>query len=120
MPAWSRYLLTGEPLPPPPPPYPVKKFLSIDPFTLDSYAGEYRLADKGTMINVVRRRDYLLVHDGSGSPDEMFAETFRDFGTRVEKLQVSFHVDANGKVIGLTWHPQGKAAGESEEATRVR
>lgn len=120
MPAWSRYLLTGEPLPPPPRPYPVKKFLSIDPFTLDSYAGEYRLAKQGTMVNVVRRRDYLLVDDSSGSPDEMFAETFQDFGTRVERLQISFHVDANGKVTGLTWYPRGKAAGESEEATRVR
>jgi hypothetical protein len=87
---------------------------------LDRYAGEYRLAKEGTAINVVRRRDYLLVDDSSGSPAEMFAETLQDFGTRVEKLQISFRVDANGNVTGLTWFPRGKAAGQSEEATRVR
>jgi D-alanyl-D-alanine-carboxypeptidase/D-alanyl-D-alanine-endopeptidase len=120
LPAWSRYLLTGEPLPPPPPPYAVRKFVSIDPFALDSYAGEYRLAKEGTVINVVRRRDYLLVDDTSGSPAEMFAETLLDFGTRVEKLQISFRTDENGKVTGLTWYPRGKAAGHSEDASRVR
>lgn len=118
LPAWSRYLLTGEPLPPPPPPYPVKKFVSIDPFTLDSYAGVYRLAKEGTTVNVVRRRDYLLVDDTSGSPAEMFAETLQDFGMRVGNLQISFHTDENGKVTGLTWYPRGKAAEQSEEAPK--
>jgi serine-type D-Ala-D-Ala carboxypeptidase/endopeptidase len=120
LPAWSRYLLTGEPLPPPPAPYPVRTFVSIDPFTLDRYAGEYRLANAGTVVNIVRRRDYLLVDDSSGSPTEMFSETLQDFGTRVGRLQVSFQTDANGNVTGLTWYPRGKAAGQSEEATRIR
>lgn len=119
LPAWSRYLLTGEPLPPPPAPYPVRKFVSIDPFTLDNYAGEYRRAKDGTLVSVVRRRDYLLVNDGSGAPDEMFAQTLQDFSTRVGPIQISFHTDANGNVTGLTWYPRGKAGGQSEEATRA-
>ena len=119
LPAWSRYLLTGAPLPPPPAPYPVRKFVSIDPFTLDSYAGEYRRAKDGTSVNVVRRRDYLLVDDSSGAPAEMFAETLQDFSTRVGPLQISFHTDGDGNVTGLTWHPRGKAGGQAEEATCV-
>lgn len=120
LPAWSRYLLTGAPLPPPPAPYPVKKFVSIDPFTLDKYAGEYRLANGEALIRVVRRRDYLLVDDGSGAPAEMFAETLRDFGMRVESLQVAFRTDGKGNVIGLTRYPRGKAGGQADEAVRVR
>lgn len=119
LPAWSRYLLTGAPLPPTPAPYPVRKFVSIDPFTLDDYAGKYRLAN-GTLIDVVRRRDYLLVHDGSGAPQEVFAETLQDFGTRVEPLQISFRTDEKGEVTGLTWYPRGRAGGQAEQATRLR
>lgn len=118
--AWSSYLLTGEPLPPPAAPYPVKKFVSIDPFTLDSYAGEYRRAKDGASISIVRRRDYLLVGDGSGDTTEMFAETLEDFSMRVGRFQISFHTDRNGNVTGLTWYPRGKVGGQSEEATRVR
>jgi hypothetical protein len=83
-------------------PRPVKKFVSIDPYTLDSYAGDYRLRKEGAMIRFVRWRDYLLVNDGTGSPDEMRAETLRDFGRRVGALEVTFHADENGKVTGLT------------------
>ena len=72
------------------------------------------------MINVVRRRDYLLVDDSSGSPAELFSESLQDFSTRVERLQISFHTDGNGNVTGLTWYRRGKAGGQSEEATRVR
>lgn len=120
LPAWSRYLLTGEPLPPPPPPYPVRQFVSVDPFVLDGYAGRYRLAKDGTTIDVVRRRDYLLVDDGSGSPTEVFSETLQDFSARVERLQITFRTDANGNVAGLAWYPRGKAGGQPEEAARVR
>jgi CubicO group peptidase (beta-lactamase class C family) len=120
LPLWSRYLLTGEPLPPPPPPYPVRQFVSVDPFLLDGYAGRYRLVKDGTSINVVRRRDYLLVDDGSGSPAEVFSQSLQDFSARVERLQITFRTDTNGNVVGLTWYPRGKADGPSEEATRVR
>jgi serine-type D-Ala-D-Ala carboxypeptidase/endopeptidase len=120
LPLWGQYLLTGRPLPPPPAPRPVKKFVSIDPYALDSYAGEYRLAKEGTTLRFARRRDYLLVDDGSGSPDELQAQSLRDFGRRVGDLEVTFHADESGKVTGLTWYPKGKAAGQAEEATRIR
>jgi len=50
----------------------------------------------------------------------MHAESLRDFGRRVGALQVTFHADQNGNVTGLTWYPDGKAAGQAEKATRVR
>jgi serine-type D-Ala-D-Ala carboxypeptidase/endopeptidase len=120
LPAWSRYLLTGAPLPPIPAPYPVQKFVSIDPWALDRYAGEYRRAKDGATITVVRRRDYLLADDGSGVPAELFAETLQDFAMRVESLRVSFHTDADGKVSRLTWYPEGRTEGRGEIAVRIQ
>ncbi len=116
--ALARHLLTGAPLRPPPPAVPVRTFVKVDRKLLDSYAGQYR-AGEDQEIRVARRDDYLMIDDVGSGASEFFAESAREFGTRVGDEQVTFRVEPDGEVIGLTWYPDGRSSGKSQEAVRL-
>jgi CubicO group peptidase (beta-lactamase class C family) len=81
--------------------------ITLDPATLDSYAGRYDLQDEGITT---------IAHDGAvltielpeswGLPKlALHAESQRDFFATELPLRVTFEVDASNRVSGMLVHP---------------
>jgi len=80
--------------------------VKVDPAILDRYAGRYELAPT-FVITVTRNGDHLFAQ-ATGQPNfEIFAEDDHDFFYKVVDAQITFEVDANGRVTSLVLHQNG-------------
>lgn len=116
----AMHLLTGrslDPSPPAPtPPKPFKPALE----RLATYAGRYRLVS-GTVMTVASRGDHLAVETAPGDGVSTFLpQSERDFYLNTGNDELTFYVDAEGRVTGLVLHGDGRTASTGHKAaTRI-
>lgn len=116
--AIAMHLLTGRSLAPAPPAPPERKIIKLDHQVLESYAGRYRLTPD-TMLTVARKAEYLLVDTTGNGVSEFFAVGKQDFFLNTGNDEITFQVDADGRVTGLALYGDGKGTGEYRIAPRV-
>ena len=81
--------------------------ISLDPKTLESYAGEYALAPD--FVLTITPRAGRLFAVATGQPElEIFASKKDEFFYKAVDAQISFQRGANGSVTGLTLHQNGQ------------
>lgn len=116
----AMHLLTGKPLPPAPTAPAPRKPVGVPAESLSACAGRYRL-ESGAVMTVVDRRHYLAVETAPGSGISTFLPLGeREFYLNTGNDELTFNVDAEGRVTGLVLHGDGKAAiGGHEEAIRI-
>ncbi len=89
--------------------------ITVDPATLDRFVGEYQLAPTFTIT--ITKEDGALQAQATGQPKyPIFPEAPDRFFYKVVDAQISFTVDASGKVTSLTLH-QG---GNNVPGTKIR
>lgn len=104
-------VLRGETVEPPK----VRAVAKIDPAVLDDYPGTYRLAPTFA-ITVTRERDRLYVQATDQPKLAVYAAGDDVFFLRVVKAEVHFERNAEGKVVRLVLHQNGrKTPGAREE-----
>lgn len=114
----AMHLLTGKPLPPAPPAPAPRRTVKVSPKQLSAYAGRYRLAS-GAVMTAASRGDSLAVEAAPGSGISTFlAQDNRDFYLNTGNDEITFKVDADGRVTGLVLHGDGKA-GDDHKAARI-
>jgi hypothetical protein len=79
----------------------------IDPALLDRYAGTYKFADNDFVV-VSREGGHLVESENGQDPLALFPEGDRDFFFKIVDAQVSFEIDADGKVAAAIWHQDGQ------------
>ncbi len=85
----------------------VRKEIAVDEKILERYVGTYELAP--TFAIAVTREGNHLFAQATGQPRfEIFAETERDFFLKVVDAQITFDVDAEGRVTGMVLHQNGQ------------
>jgi len=85
----------------------VRKEVPVEPKVTLGYVGTYRLAPGVTIT--VRQETTRLFGQVTGQPAfEMFAEDERTFFLKVVDAQVTFEVDAQGRVTALVLHQNGR------------
>src|SRR5262249_46198647 len=88
---------------------------------LDQYVGIYTL-DKNVRFTLLRQGDGVVARLTGQPFFPLFASAKDEFFYKVVDAQISFHRDAEGKVIGLTLHQNGRdlqAARDSAPAPHV-
>ncbi|WP_165357445.1 serine hydrolase [Sphingosinicella sp. CPCC 101087] len=110
------HLLAGRPLPAAPD-APRNSIVAVDRATLDGYAGRYRLAD-GRILELARKDSHLLVHRPGNGISEFFPTGPRDFFLDTGNDELSFQLDAEGRITGLVLYGDGRG-GEGMPATRL-
>jgi CubicO group peptidase (beta-lactamase class C family) len=79
----------------------------IDPALLDRYAGTYKFADNDFVV-VSREGGHLVESENGQDPLALFPEGDRDFFFKIVDAQISFEIDADGKVAAAIWHQDGQ------------
>lgn len=116
--ALAMHLLMGRALPPAPVAPAPKRIEKLEKRTLEGFAGRYRLNSEEELI-VVRKGDHLLIdYTGEGYGMEFLASGQRDFFYNVGNDEITFQVDAAGRVTGLWLYDDGKPAGKYRVAAR--
>jgi serine-type D-Ala-D-Ala carboxypeptidase/endopeptidase len=116
--AIAMHLLTGSPLGRAPSAPPERRRVTLDRNLLETYAGRYRL-EVGTILTVARKDGHLLVETTGNGVSEFFAEGARDFFLDTGNDEITFQMDANGRVTGLALYGDGKGTGEHQIAPRI-
>ena len=93
----------------------VRKAIELPTATLDRYVGEYRLAPTFT-IAVTREGKQLLITPTAQPTTPIYPESATEFFLRDIDAQITFNVDARGKVESLTLHQEG----HNMVGTRIR
>jgi hypothetical protein len=94
---------------PPRPALKKHKLIQVDPKVLDSYVGKYVVADMRNVFLTFRRSgDHLSVQENEEAPQELQAESEKDFYSSTSDDSYTFQVAADGKVSGVTLHVEGK------------
>ena len=114
----ARHLVTGSPLPPAPAAPKPKKVITLSPAILDRYAGNYRLDSKRT-LEVARNGSQLLVRYPNNAILAFLATGQADFFFNTGNDEITFVLDEQGRVTGLTLYGDGKEAGEGSFAPRL-
>jgi serine-type D-Ala-D-Ala carboxypeptidase/endopeptidase len=84
-----------------------RKEIAVDEKVLERYVGTYELAP--TFAITITREGNHLFAQATGQPRfELFAESERDFFLKVVDAQVTFDVDAEGRVTGMVLHQNGQ------------
>ncbi|MGH8494735.1 MAG: serine hydrolase [Gammaproteobacteria bacterium] len=112
------YLVSGEPLEPAPHAPADKRRTDLPVALLDTYEGRYELRN-GDVLEVARKSSHLLIRYPSGAILEFFATAPHEFFYITGNDDITFEVDADGRVTGLTLYGDGKNAGEEEAAQRI-
>jgi len=87
----------------------VRKEIALDEKVLERYVGTYELAP--TFAITITREGTHLFEQATGQPRfEIFAESERDFFLKVVDAQITFEVDAEGRVTGMVLHQNGQNA----------
>jgi aryl-alcohol dehydrogenase-like predicted oxidoreductase len=91
------------PTPPPKPPPPVKKAPAVELSTavLDRYVSEYKHVAIGTVVNIRRDGDKLLLKVAGNMPEgPLVARSETSFALPWPESTIEFQLDAQGKVTG--------------------
>lgn len=88
-------------------PIPVKAEISLPEAVLQSYAGEYEIA-QGFSITVTREANQLFAQAAGQGKFELFAEKEDSFFAKITKLSIIFKKDENGKIAGLVIYQGGR------------
>jgi CubicO group peptidase (beta-lactamase class C family) len=92
-----------------PPREPLKehKTVTLDSKVLDRYVGRY--GDPPDLILTIRREgDHLSVQENNEAKQELFAESEKDFFSKVADGVFTFEVDSQGHVTKMTLHTGGR------------
>ena len=100
----GRHLL--DPASPLAEPAKMRKEVALDEKTLERYVGRYELVPS-FVITVTRQGSHLFAQATSQPRFEIFASGERDFFYKVVDAQITFEVDAQGRVTGLVLHQNG-------------
>ncbi|HEY6307307.1 MAG TPA: DUF3471 domain-containing protein, partial [Candidatus Angelobacter sp.] len=84
-----------------PPRAPLKQHteVTLDAPTLDKYVGRYALSPD-LLLKVVREGDHLVIQEGTEN-HEMFAEGDHNFFSKTADDEITFAVDAQGRVTEM-------------------
>ena len=92
---------------PPRPPLKEHKEVAVDPTLLDRYVGRY--GEPPNLILTVRREgNHLSVQENDEPKQEVFPESEREFFSKVADDELTFEVDSQGRVTGMTLRTDGK------------
>jgi CubicO group peptidase (beta-lactamase class C family) len=92
---------------PPRPPLKQHHEVAVDPTILDHYAGRY--GEPPTLILTIRREgDHLSIQENDEPKQELFAESEREFFSKVSSDELTFETDSAGRVTGMTLHVDGR------------
>lgn len=112
------HLVAGEPLEPAPHAPEDKARVQIPHGVLEGYGGRYRLRQGGE-LEIARNGSSLVVRYPSNAILEFLPMGPREFFYNAGNDDISFQVDPDGHVTGLTLYGDGKATGRGEVASRV-
>lgn len=82
-------------------PIPSRKPITLDPAVFDRYVGKYELKP-GFVMTITREEARFFLQASDQPRFEMFAESERVFFLKAPEAEVTFDVDAQGRVTGLT------------------
>jgi CubicO group peptidase (beta-lactamase class C family) len=90
-----------------------RKAVALDAKTLDKYVGRYQVAPSplfppDAVISITSENGGLMRQVNDGPKAELFAESETEFFLKTADVQVTFVVDAQGRVTGLVWHRLGR------------
>lgn len=88
------------------PPTQESKQIVVDPKVFDRYVGRYELTP-GFVLTVTRAGNQLFVQATGQGKAEVFPTSERDYFYKVVDAQITFEVDSQGKITGLTLHQAG-------------
>lgn len=93
-----------------PPKQPLKKHetIMLDPKVLNNYVGQYALAGMPGVLKVRRSGDHLSVQENDETPQELMAESPKDFYSTSSDDTCTFEVDTNGKAALMILHLPGR------------
>ncbi len=91
---------------PPRPPLKQHTEVTVDARTLDRYVGRYGVSP-GMILTVVRDGNHLVIKEGDEN-HEMFPETDHDFFSRTADDEITFTVDAQGRVTEMMLSTGGR------------
>jgi beta-lactamase regulating signal transducer with metallopeptidase domain len=81
--------------------------VAVDPKLFDNYVGFYRLS-KQKVFSVTREGDHLFNQTTGQRKFEIFPESDRKFFYTISAAQVSFEPDADGRIVALVLHQDGR------------
>jgi RNA polymerase sigma factor (sigma-70 family) len=84
-----------------------RKEVPIDPGFFDRYVGRYELLPN-LILTITREGDRLFAQATGQSKFQLFAEGEKDYFLKVTDAQITFEVDAAGRVNQLTLHQAGR------------
>jgi CubicO group peptidase (beta-lactamase class C family) len=98
------HLLTGSALSPPPR---ARHAITLDAESLERFVGRYRMSAE--VFTTITRDNEQLFAQLTGQPAfEVFPESPTEFFFKVVDAQITFAVDPDGRVTGLTAHQGGR------------
>jgi beta-lactamase regulating signal transducer with metallopeptidase domain len=81
--------------------------VAVDPKLFDNYVGFYRLSEQ-KVFSVTREGDHLFNQTTAQRKFEIFPESDRKFFYTISAAQVSFEPDADGRIVALVLHQDGR------------
>lgn len=85
---------------------PARKAIALAPKVLDKYVGRYEVTPAFVM-DVTLDGNHLMVQATGQDKNEIFAESEREFFSKVIDGRITFEVDGQGRVTGLVIHQGG-------------
>jgi Tol biopolymer transport system component len=83
--------------------------IAFDPLSFDKFTGYYQIAPMpNTVVTVTRGADHYFIKLSRQPAQEIFPETATLFFMKGLPVKISFEMDADGKVTGLTIHQGGR------------
>ncbi len=77
--------------------------ISLSPAVFDRFVGRYEFSPTAPLI-ITRDGDRFMAQLGAQAAAQIYAETERDFFYKVVDAQLSFEIDADGKVVAVVLH----------------
>jgi beta-lactamase regulating signal transducer with metallopeptidase domain len=84
-----------------------RNVVAVDPKLFDNYVGFYRLSEQ-KVFSVTREGDHLFNQTTAQRKFEIFPESDRKFFYTISAAQVSFEPDADGRIVALVLHQDGR------------
>jgi CubicO group peptidase (beta-lactamase class C family) len=88
----------------------------VPPQILDTFEGEYKIADSGKVYTLKRRGGQLVALTGDEKPFFLFPKSETEFKIKFSPLSVLFTMDKTGKVADMIM----KKPGEKKVAKKIR
>jgi len=85
-----------------------KTEVPVNPELFDQLTGRYEIGHLDAVLNVSRDGDRLLGQFGGQMQFQMFPESDSTYFLKIDKIQVKFRRDADGKVNHLVWCQRGR------------